>query len=177
MRIIVRSLLIHNLYNRLTATECPEDKYLNRHVVNEVVAACAHQPDIWRDLGIELLGQDGTTQLDVIKANNTDNITKCCSEMLVLWRQQQTKANWNQLMGALAQVKLNRVAKEIEKRLKAPTDQEDKVGIAMQAMKITPTQKQAQQIKQDNLHKESSKGMSPNLQRSVPCPPRHVFCL
>ena len=156
VRIIVRSLLIHILYNRLTATECPEDKYLNRHVVNEVAAACTHQPDIWRDLGIELLGQDGATQLDVIKASNTDNVTKCCSEMLALWRQRQTKASWNLLMGTLSQVKLNRVAKEIEKRLKTPTNQEDKVGIAMQATKITPAQKQAQQVKQDDLHKESN---------------------
>ena len=98
------------------------------------MAACAHNhwPDVWRDLGIELLGQDGVTELDVIKANNTDSITKCCSEMLTLWRQRQTGASWNQLIGALVRVKLNRVAEEIRKDLKSTTEHEDKKAEAKQ---------------------------------------------
>ena len=96
---------------------------MNRHVIDEIAAACAHHPDIWRTLGIELLGQGGITELDVIKANNVDNVTKCCSAMLTLWRQRQTDASWNQLIEALNQLKLNRVATEIEKLLKPPTEQ------------------------------------------------------
>ena len=65
---------------------------MNRHVIKEVAAACANRPDVWRDLGIELLGQGGIAELDVIKANNTDDVMKCCSKMVSLWLQQQTEA-------------------------------------------------------------------------------------
>ena len=129
---------------------------MNRHVIKEVAAACAYQPDVWRDLGIELLGKVGIAELDVIKANNTDDVTKCCSKMLSLWLQQQTEASWNQLIEALEQVKLNRIAKEIKKGLKLPTEMAD----TMQAKKITPTQHQDQAvIKEGNLQKKSSNGM------------------
>jgi len=74
------------------------------------VAACAHHPDVWRDLGIELLGQNEISQLDVIKVNNGSDVTKCCSGMLALWLQRQPSASWSQLIGALKQVKLNRIA-------------------------------------------------------------------
>ena len=136
---------------------------MNRHVIKEVAAACAYQPDVWRDLGIELLGQDGIAGLDVIKANNTDSVTKCCSKMLSLWLQRQTEASWNQLIEALMQVKLNRIAKEIKKRLKSPTEHEDKK--TMEATKITPshqpqTQQQGQaKTTQGDLQRKSSKGM------------------
>ena len=116
------------------------------------MAACAHDHDVWRDLGIELLGQDEVAELDGIKANNTDSITKCCSEMLTLWRQRQIGASWNQLIGALVQVKLNRIAGEIRKGLKSTTEYEDKMADTMQAMIITPTQQQDQaETKQGEL--------------------------
>ena len=137
------------------ANECPEDKYLNRHVVSEVAA-------VWRDLGIELLGQGGIAELDVIKANNVDDVTKCCSAMLTLWRKQQTDASWSQLIEALKQLKLNRIATEIEKRLKSRT--EDKVTGVTPAMKTTPTQQQDEPTKY-NLQEDSSKGMFSHLQR------------
>ena len=138
------------------ANECPEDIYLNRHVVPEVAAACAYQPDVWRALGIELLGQDGIVELDGIKADNENNTRKCCSVMLTLWRQRQTSASWNQLLKALQELKLNRIAADIEKYLESPTEQEEKVVNLIQAMEITPTQQQQiQQAKQDK--EESSK--------------------
>ena len=146
------------MFFTISVNECPEDKYLNRHVVNEVVAACAHHPDIWRALGIELLGQGGIAELDVIKANNVDNVTKCCSAMLTLWRQRQTNASWGQLIEALKQLKLNRIATQIEKLLKSPTELEDRMVSAMKVMKIAPTtQQQGQQSTQNSLQKESSK--------------------
>ena len=80
---------------------------MNRHIIKEVAAACTYQSDVWRDLGIELLQQDGIAGLDVIKTNNTDDVTKCCSKMLSLWLQRQTEASWNQLIEAIVQVKLN----------------------------------------------------------------------
>ena len=139
--------------------ECPQEKYLNRHVVKKVAAACAYQPDVWRELGIELLGQDGIAELDVIKANSTD-VAKCCSNMLSLWLQRKTEASWNQLIEALMQVKLNRLAQEIEKGLKSPTEHVDKIADEMQTIKITPAEQQDQaETKQCDLQSESSKGM------------------
>jgi len=91
------------------------------------VAACAHHPDVWRDLGIELLGQDGISQLDVIKVNNGNDVTKCCSEMLTLWRQRQPSASWNQLIEALKQVELNKICTGIEKLLLPSGEQQDKM--------------------------------------------------
>ena len=128
---------------------------MNRHVKEEVAAACAYQSDVWRDLGIELLGQGGIAELDVIKANNTD-VMKCCSKMLSLWLQQQTEASWNQLIEALEQVKLNRLAKEIKKALKSPTEDDDKIGDTMEAMKATPTQQHDQAETKGDLQRKSS---------------------
>ena len=117
-------------------------------------------------MGIELLGQDGIADLDVIKANNTDDVTKCCSKMLSLWLQRQTEASWNQLIEALVQVKLNRVAQEIKKGLKSPREHEDQRVDMMEpeaSMKISPSQTQIQQnqaeTKQGDLQKKSSNGM------------------
>ena len=133
---------------------------------------------MWRDLGIELLGQDGKTDLDVIKANNKDDVTNCCSNMLRLWLQRQTEASWNQLIEGLLQVKLNRVAKEIKKRLKSPTEhRENKTADTTEVMKITPSQPQTQQQDQaetiqGDLQGKSSKGMLSvltGIQRPVPC--------
>ena len=82
--------------------------------------------------------------------------------MLTLWRQRQIDASWSQLIGALKQLKLNRVAMEIEKHLKSSTEQEDnKVTGATQGMKIIPTQLHDKQTKRCSL--ESSKGMLSHL--------------
>ena len=132
---------------------------MNRHIVTEVVAACAHHPNIWRDLGIELLGEDGIAELDMIKANNGDSVTTCCSEMITLWRQRQTGASWNQLIEALVQVKLNRVAEKIRKGLKSHTEYDNEIADTKQAMEITPTQQQDQETKQGDLQRKSSEGM------------------
>ena len=82
---------------------------------------------------------------------------KCCSKMLSLWLQLQTEASWNQLIEALEQVKLNRLAKEIKKTLKSPTEDEDKIVDTMQATKITLTQQQDQaETKQGDLQRKLS---------------------
>ena len=155
-------LILPNLcyYCSVLANECPDDKYLNRHVVSELAAACAYHPDVWHALGIELLGQGEIAGLDVIKANNSHDVKNCCSAMLTLWRQRQIDASWGQLIGALKQLKLNRVAMEIEKRLKSTEQEDDKVtGATPQGMKIIPTQ--LKQTKRCSL--ESSKGMLSHL--------------
>ena len=109
-------VIVTNMYF-LLANECPEDKYLNKYVREKVCGACANSPDIWRDLGIELMGQQGVTKLDEIKVNNNGNLTLCCSAMFDLWRQRQPKANWSQLISALKEIKLDTLADDIEKLL------------------------------------------------------------
>ena len=87
-------------------------------------AACVNSPDIWRDLGIELMGQEGATKLDEIKVNNNENVTKCCSAMFNLWRQREPKANWNQLIKALKEIELYTLANEITKLLIPSAEQQ-----------------------------------------------------
>lgn len=81
------------------------------------------KPEIWRDLGIVLMGQGCINKLDIIEVNNSGNVTQCCSAILKLWRQIQPGANWNQLIRALKQVKLNFLAITIEKSLLPSTMQ------------------------------------------------------
>ena len=108
----------------LLADECPDDKYLNKYVREKVCGACASSPDIWRDLGIELMGQQSVSKLDEIKANNGGNVTLCCSAMFSLWRQRQPKANWSQLIIALKEIKLETLADDIEKLLLSSVEQQ-----------------------------------------------------
>ena len=70
------------------------------------------------------MGQEGVSKLDEIKANHGRNVTTCCSEMFIVWRQRQPKANWNQLMRALKEVKLNTLADEIRKLLMPSMEQQ-----------------------------------------------------
>ena len=79
-------------------------------------------------------------------------MTKCCSAMLTLWRQRQTDASWNQLIAALKQLKLNRLAIEVEKLLKSPTGQGDKLADPMQAVSTHRQRK-------DSLQEKASRGM------------------
>ena len=87
-------------------------------------AACANNSETWRDLGIELIGQEGVAKLDEIKANNNGNVTKCCSAMFSLWLQMQPKANWNQLIEALREVELITLADEIKNLLMPSMEQQ-----------------------------------------------------
>jgi len=93
--------------------ECPHDKFL-KYVRDKV---CAAGTDKWLDLGIELMEQDDVHELNVIKANNSNNV-ECCSRMFTLWRQRTPKANWKQLIEALKEVKLTQLASELEGLLK-----------------------------------------------------------
>ena len=103
-------------YLDVLGNECPEDKYLNKFVRDKICAACANNPDLWRDLGIELMGQKSADKLDAMKVDY-GNVTERCSAMFVLWRQTQPKANWNQLIRVLKDVKLVTLANEIDKML------------------------------------------------------------
>ena len=118
-------------YLHALGNECPQDKYLNKFVRDKICAACANNRELWRDLGIELMGQESADKLDLIKVYY-GNVIERCSAMLVLWRQTQPKANWNQLIQALKEVKLDTLANEIDKMLlpcveQQPTDNQPKI--------------------------------------------------
>ena len=108
----------------LLVEDRPDIKYLNSHVRSHICGACALNPEIWKDLGIELMGQDSVADLNTISADNRGNVTGCCSSLFSLWLQRQPEANWKQLVDALNKVKLNLLASEVKKSLVASEQQQ-----------------------------------------------------
>ena len=88
----------------------PEEKYFNRHVKDNI---CAAGPEVWRDLGVQLLQEKDIKALDMIR-NNKANLAVCCSEMFRLWLGRQPKASWRKLIDALKQIHLNQLAFDVE---------------------------------------------------------------
>ena len=101
----------------LLVEDRPDIRYLNSHVRSHICSACALNSEVWKDLGIELMGQDCVTELNTISANNRNNVIECCASLFSLWLQRQPEANWKQLIDALDKIKLNQVASEIKKSL------------------------------------------------------------
>jgi len=54
----------------------------------------------WKETGVELLNPD-PLQLDIIEANNPNDIEKCCKQMFDKWLTSKCDANWDQLIKAL----------------------------------------------------------------------------
>ena len=79
---------------------------------------CAKSPQAWKDLGIELLGDENSDALDVLKNNNSD-VMSCCSAMFQLWLKRQPTASWSQLIQALRQLQLYLLADQVESKLTA----------------------------------------------------------
>ena len=88
----------------------PEEKYFNIHVKENI---CAAGPEVWRDLGVQLLQEKDIVALDMIK-NNKAELAVCCSEMFKLWLESQPKASWRNLIHALNQIHLNKLAFDVE---------------------------------------------------------------
>ena len=93
----------------------PELRYL-RHVKEGV---CAAGPEVWFDLGIELLDQNDVTKLNVIKSDTTKILSERCSEMFKLWLQRRPgpDASWRCLITALKKIDMNNLAYDVEKLL------------------------------------------------------------
>ena len=108
----------------LLVEDRPDIKYLNSRVRSHICGACDLNPLIWKDLGIELMGQDSVADLNTISVNNHDNVTARCSSLFSLWLQRQPEANWKQLIDALIKVKLNVLASEIKKSLLSSEQQQ-----------------------------------------------------
>ena len=69
----------------------------------------------WYELGIALLDDDKSRQLDNIEANNSE-VTRSCTAMLRYWLESHSNATWNDLEEALKTpgVELNNVATMVE---------------------------------------------------------------
>ena len=103
----------------------PEIKYFNRHVKENI---CAAGPEVWLDLGIELLQQEDIAALKTIKSNVSD-CTVRCSEMFELWLERQPKASWRNLIEALKQIHQNKLAFNIEDLLSVRQTNEEVVTV------------------------------------------------
>ena len=118
------------VYIIIPANDKPDIKYLNSHVRPQVCGACNNNPEIWRDLGIELLGQEADAALNTISANNRGNVIQCCSSMFSLWLERQPEASWEQLVEALIKVNLNTLGVKIKKLVTSPEQQQDSQKIS-----------------------------------------------
>ena len=82
-------------------------KDLNKHVIPLVATR-------WYDLGLELLEAKYVRNLEIIEADNRDDVSKCCRQMFMKWLDIQTDASWSQLIQAVKSIELNDVAASIE---------------------------------------------------------------
>ena len=94
----------------------PEVLHLNRHVRSQLCAACADNPEAWKDLGMELM-PGSEAALGTIAANSHGNVITCCSSLFKLWLQRQPNASWRQLIQALKDIGLDKLATEIKGKL------------------------------------------------------------
>ena len=80
--------------------------------------------DDWQDLGIQLDIEYHELQKFVSDHQKTEQRKRA---MLQFWLNQDTQASWEKVISALSEMKLNRVAKEIERKYQMPpsTQSED----------------------------------------------------
>ena len=55
----------------------------------------------WYELGVELLDNELVGQLDIIRANNNNDVSRCCLEMFKYWLKAYCNASWYELLVAL----------------------------------------------------------------------------
>ena len=87
-------LMNHHEYFCYIAEDRPDTRYLNSHVRSHICGACTFNSEIWKDLGIELMGQDSVADLDIISVNHRGDVIGCCSSLFSLWLQRQPEASW-----------------------------------------------------------------------------------
>ena len=71
----------------------------------------------WCDLGTQLLPDDTTGTLDVIKADHPNDASACCNKMFVKWLELHPSATWSQLIIALGNIGMNAAAENVIERL------------------------------------------------------------
>ena len=67
----------------------------------------------WYDIGLQLLTDDTTGTLDVIKADHPNDATACCNKMFVKWLELQPSATWSQLITALSNIGMKTAAENV----------------------------------------------------------------
>ena len=67
----------------------------------------------WYDIGLQLLTNDTTGTLDVIKADHPNDASACCNKMFVKWLELQPNATWSQLIIALGNIGMNAIAENV----------------------------------------------------------------
>ena len=67
----------------------------------------------WHDLGLQLLPEKYTDELDVIQADHPNNVADCYDKMFQHWLAVDTEANWNKLIDALELIQQSTTAAEI----------------------------------------------------------------
>ena len=74
-------------------------------------------PTKWYDLGLELLDQEDEQRLNVIKSDSHGDSEKAATEMFQLWLSRKPSANWNDLVQALTNIKVNDLATDIKEMI------------------------------------------------------------
>ena len=88
-------------------TDKPTCQLLLKYVRDHVAAS-------WNDLGVVLLREESTHQLNNIRANYHNDIRKCCSELFDYWLSTDTECNWYKLMDALKEIHQDAFAAKIK---------------------------------------------------------------
>ena len=113
-----------------------------RHLKYVKEGVCAFGPEVWFDLGIELLDQKYVTELNTIRFDVTKRPRERCSEMFEVWLERQPRASWRRLITALKKIHMNNLASDVEKML----INEEVATVDQQVMQ----EGQCNQLSQDN---------------------------
>ena len=98
----------------------PSVKYINRHVRKNI---CAAGSQVWLDLGLELLEDEDTAELNAIQSNNKrEDLEVCFSKMVRLWLKTKPNASWRSLIEALKQIFQHTLASDINGLLGKPSE-------------------------------------------------------
>ena len=74
----------------------------------------ASGPEVWFDLGIELLEQKDVAALNTIRSDATKSLIERCSEMFKVWLERQPRASWRHLITAMKKIHVNNLACDVE---------------------------------------------------------------
>ena len=76
----------------------------------------------WHDLGVDLLSEEDSQELDIIQSHHQADVGFCCTKMFQLWLSKQPTASWNQLIESLRQpgIHMDQLATKIEQMLVQP---------------------------------------------------------
>ena len=91
-------------------TDRPTLIYLNKYVIPHICV-------LWYDIGVQLLDMDDLSIFEVIRANNSNDVIRCATEMLKHWVKTRVDASWNTLIRALRYIGQSFLASKIENML------------------------------------------------------------